>query len=62
MPGWCAEARQCITYIFHLNISYGFPSTSVLGLWQVFCKALWQQALLLGQGGCKDRGRLCWLS
>lgn len=62
MPGRCAGARQCISPMFHLDTFYGFPSTSVLGLWQVFCKVPWQQALLLGQGGCKDRGRLCWLS
>lgn len=62
MPGQCAAAQQCITPIFHLDTSYGFLSSSALGLWQVFSKALWQQALLLGQRGCKDRGRLCWLS
>lgn len=55
MPGECAGAQQCISPMGHLDTSYGFPSTSVLGLWQ-------QQALMLGHGGCKDRARLCWLS
>lgn len=59
---WRCGARAGVAATLHPATSYGFSSTLVLVLWHVFCKSLWQQALLLSLDGCEDTGRLRQLS